>query len=184
MVIFNKNGKLVVKEFQFDSRCEYVRFEQDGSFKAFIQKTEIPSKDVLVVYEHFREEKIRYAIVKSDKPILFEKLVNDPLQKIGEKILDKSLEYCQNAYQSDDNNEGFFSIGEDKDKKIEEKFYSSKVFWVNDTANKTLYIAFRGTVGNEKAEFLWDWITNLDIKEVEHKGKIFCVPRTGSTALV
>ena len=56
-----------------------------------------------------------------------------------------------------------------------EKFYSSKVFWVNDTANKTLYIAFRGTVGNEKAEFLWDWTTNLDITEVEHKGKIFFI---------
>ena len=171
-MIYEKNEKLLVKEFQFDSQCTMVEFEENGEVRVFKDEVEVTESNLNYVYQEFYKEPARYVIYEGDKPILFDHLSKDPiLESIGkDKILEKSLHYCNKAYKSNETTNGFFSIGADTTKKIDkdsEKEYSTKVFWANETSDKILYIAFRGTVDDKKPEFVEDWMTNLDFNLIE-----------------
>ena len=178
-MIYEKNEKLLVKEFQFDSQCTMVEFEENGEVRVFKDEVEVTESNLNYVYREFHKENSRFALYDDGKrPILFHKLDKDPLQSsIGKnEILEKSLEYCQKAYKSVDETNGFLSIGADATKVIgtNQASYSTKVFWANERSRKILYIAFRGTVDSEKDEFLEDWMTNLDLNLVEdERGKYY-----------
>ena len=171
MVIDEKDEKFLVKEFKFDSQCTMVEFGENGEVRIFKDEAEITESNLNYVYREFHKENSRYALYDDGKrPILFHKLDEDPLlSSIGKnEILEKSLEYCQKAYKSVDETNGFLSIGTDATKIIgTDKAYSTKVFWANETSEKILYIAFRGTVDEKKDEFVDDWLTNLDFKMVK-----------------
>ena len=178
MVIYEKDEKLLVKEFQFDSQCTMVEFEENGEVRVFKDEVEDTESNLNYVYREFRKGNSRYALYDDgQRPILFHKLDEDPLlSSIGKnEILEKSLEYCQKAYKSVDETNGFLSIGTDATKIIgTNQAYSTKIFWANERSRKILYIAFRGTVDSEKDEFLDDWMTNLDLNLVEdERGKYY-----------
>ena len=182
LVIHEKNEKLIVKKFKFSAQCTMVEFEENGEVRVFKDEVEVTESNLNYVYQEFYKEPTRYVKYEGDKPILFDHISKDPiLESIGkEKILEKSLHYCNKAYRSNETTHGFFSIGTDTTKKIDkdsEKEYSTKVFWANETSDKNIYIAFRGTVDDKKPEFVEDWMTNLDFNLIEdvdsEPGKFF-----------
>ena len=164
---------MIVQEFSFNSPEELIEFGEDvnGVFKIFVDGVE---SKVNYIYREFYKESNRYALYEG--PILFDNLAQNPLQMLGREILEKSIECCKKAYDSNDNDNDFLSIGTDAKKKVKvlgtdakPKDYSTKVFWCNDTSNKTLILGFRGTVDKKKAEFVEDWMTNFDIALVKDK---------------